>query len=152
MEQPSNLQDIADVAETVSIGGKDFKLAPLRPVDIAEAAVFVRSERRNEFLRGIRMEAAILPPAVIAETLSAIQCKAVTLTDVLDDWNGRLKLLHLSIRRAGDAMKYDALCKDIDPVNHNILLDVLLWVSGLIKPEQAGDPVPLEKKTCTAGP
>lgn len=125
----NEVQDIADVAQEISVGGDAMKLAPLRPVDIADAARHLISTRRSDFMQGIRM--ANLPPTVIAESLSKIQCTSVTLSDLLTDWEGMMKLLHLSLVRGGTQITFQKVRNDLDPTDHSRLLELVCAISSL---------------------
>lgn len=142
-DDTKDLQELSDVpTPVVTMSGATYNLAPLRPADIAIAAKFIVSERRKELIDGCRKDGIPLPDSVLAEALAKISCTPVALAELLNHWEGRLKLLHLSMVRGGHNIVYSKFRDGLDPIDHNELFDTLARVSSLKREDKDGE-VPL---------
>jgi hypothetical protein len=130
---------IGDTDRRVSVGGTLYELAKLRPSDLAKArnhVVKCRIERHVETTQFMNFE-----PLVRAKALAEIECAPLSLFDVMADPDGRIKLIHLSLSRAGTPMPLAKLGETLDPTLQDELYAYVLWVSGVIKePTLEDDP------------
>lgn len=139
-DDTKDLQELADVpTPVVTMSGATYNLAPLKPDDIATAAKFIIAERRKELIDGCRKDGIPLPDSVLAEALAKISCTPVAMSDLFNHWEGRLKLLHLSMVRGGHNMPYVKFRQSLDPIDHNDLLDSLARISSLKREDKDGD-------------
>jgi hypothetical protein len=130
-EDLKDLEAVADAPDmVVAIGGQEYPIAPLRPIDIVKAQKFLNAERRKEFCQSCRGQNP-LPEAVMADTLARMACQPVTLSNLLDNWEGRLMLLHLSLVRGGHSITFKALCETMGPIEHQQLIAAMEHVTGL---------------------
>ena len=134
----AGLASFIDDNRKVSVGGKLFELAKLRPSDLAEARNYIvrcRIELHAEITRYMNFE-----PAVRATAMAEIECAPLSLYDVMQHPDGRIKLIHLSLARAGSQMPLLALRDALDPTMNDELYAYVLWISGVIEgPTLDGD-------------
>jgi hypothetical protein len=129
----------------VSVGGKMYELAKLRPIDLATArnhVVQCRIERHVETTRFMNFEATVR-----AKALAEIECSPLSLFDVMADPDGRLKLIHLSLVRAGSGMTMRQMIDGLDPTLQDELYAYVLWVSGVIKEPTLEEDTSLPQET-----
>lgn len=123
----------------VSINGTKYGLAKLRPIDLANGRDYVvqrRIERHVETTRYMNFE-----PIVRAKALAEIECAPLSLYDVMQDPDGRLKLLFSSLTRGGTSITLEDLRQKLDPIEADEIYAYVLWISGVIKePDITGDP------------
>lgn len=123
----------------VSVGAVKYDLAKLRPIDLAAARNYVVQRRTERFIGTV----STMPfePTIMAKAMAEIQCAPLSLFDVMQDPDGRIKLLHLSMTRAGAKMPLMRMQADFDATLQDELYAYVLWVSGVI-PEPILDPAP----------
>ena len=114
----------------VSVGGVKYELAKLRPIDLAEARNYVVKRRTERFIE----TTGTMPfePTIMAKAMAEIQCAPLSLFEVMQDPDGRIKLLHLSMTRAGAKMPLLRMQADFDATLQDELYAYVLWVSGVI--------------------
>jgi hypothetical protein len=137
----NQLRDIAaylDAPKHIRVGDKDYDLVQLTVADLAAARDHVVDRRIHRYLSTVR--GAALNDNVLAKTMAEIECAPLLTYDVIDDAEGRLKLLHLSLTRAGGSMTLDRMRADLKPMVHRQLFAYLLWISGCQdSPAEGGD-------------
>jgi hypothetical protein len=125
----------------VSVGGVKYELAKLRPIDLAAARDYVVQLRTERFIGTVQHKP--FEPTIMAKAMAEIQCAPLSLFDVMQDPDGRIKLLHLSMTRAGAKMPLMRMQADFDATLQDELYAYVLWVSGVL-PEPILDPSPDE--------
>lgn len=148
-ENTKDFQESSDVPVPVpTLRGATYELAKLRPQDVAKAAEDMIAARRKSFINDLR--GIPLPDPVLAEALAKISCTPIALTEILQSWEGRMRLLHLSVVRGGHAIGYNQFVADLDPIDHNDLINELYRVSALRRQAEGDEnPTPM---TSTSGP
>jgi len=131
-----SLADLADVPMTISVGGTDYPIRKLRPIDLAEASEWVVTERKNKYLKNATVNEVLNP--LHAEVLSRLELSTLDAHGLCHDPIGRMKLVELAMRRAGSKMTYAQIVNDLDPQHSSMLFRKLCVVSGLL-PSKSGD-------------
>lgn len=131
------LATFLDESKSVMVGGQKFELSKLRPIDLAKARDYVVQTRVERHLGTTRY--MNLEPTVRAKVLAELETAPLSLYDVMQDVEGRLKLIHLSVERAGAKMSLSNLREGLDPVNQDELFAYVLWISGVIDEPAGGE-------------
>lgn len=132
----SELSGLADTTVTVMVAGEAIPLKRLRPIDLAQATEFVRQRRLADADKTLPWN------AIVAESrgavLAKIACTPVTIFECLDDWHGRMKLIHVAVRRAGRNLSFEELADKLDPIGADEFFWLLAELSGIAKrPKEA---------------
>lgn len=134
------ISDFLDRPKLVIVGGKEYELAKLRPVDLADARDYVVTKRTWRFLDSCQTRFFDAPTR--AQTIAAIECAPLSIYDVLQDPHGRLRLIWLSVTRLassnGSPPPMKQFEKQLDPMTENELYAFVMWISGIV-PDPASD-------------
>ena len=135
------ISDFLDGPKMVMVGGKEYGLAKLRPVDLADARDWVVGKRSDRFMLANRHTP--LDSATRAQVLAAIECAPLSIFDVIQEPHGRLRLIFLSVTRLAATngkppMTMAQLEKQLDPTTQDELYAFVMWVSGCL-PEPTSD-------------
>ena len=131
--KPENLDDMSDARMCIVVEGKEYVMAKLKIGDIADVTAAVRSEDLSMFVEGART--LRLADGERGKAMAEIIRGDYPLTKVIDHANGRLRLLHASLKRAGSKMTWEQVRNDIPVDILSELVRVLLWCSGFGDPE-----------------
>lgn len=147
----AELAAFLDGPKRVNVDGKEYDLAKLRPIDLAEARNWLVQKRSEHLLATFRHTP--IDPASFGQALAAIECTPISVFEVTHHASGRLKLIHLSMIRAGGTMDYRALEQDLDPMSQDELYAYCMWISGCldtpVSAEGADDDAPLSTPPAT---
>ncbi|MCZ6654868.1 MAG: hypothetical protein O7D91_17805 [Planctomycetota bacterium] len=150
------ISDFLDRPKLVSVGGQDYALAKLRPVDLADARDWVVNKRSARFMLANRH--VPLDSDTRAKTLAAIECAPLSIYDVIQDPHGRLRMIFLSVTRlAATDRKQPLTMKELeaqlDPTTQDELYAFVMWISGClpepVSDQEADDDAPLSSQADT---
>ena len=141
-KENEGLQEIADLAagaRTIRIGSEDYELEPLTPGDLAQAHYYLTQRRTMRF---IEMTSGLPLGDQFAKGLSLIQASPIGLSDLIDDRETALKMIHLSLLRAGKkTITLPDLTRQLEPVRQAVWMGILFRISGLEKLPEVEDGV-----------
>ena len=150
MSEGTPIVDVSAEPMTLTIGGREYKLPPLSMGDIAAAERWIIDQRLNAVLERTRMPP--LPDDVRAKAIAAVLASPVQLADILLSYEGRLRLLYLSMRRADHAIRWEFVKEGMPAVATLVLTELMYKLAGLgakmgdeadpmtTTPEPGGDP------------
>lgn len=130
------IQSVSDRPITLWLNGKEMQLSKLRPADIASAADYVRTLRVKQYQASITAEPAMI--GIYSDAIAKIQCQPVSLADVLDDWNGRVKLVQLALSRAGQRITEAQVAEQLEHARDDFWF-ILCELSGLRRKEEPAE-------------
>ena len=136
-EEQVSLFEIGDAVATLTLDGKQYKLAPLTTGDMVQLQVMMRDRRLQALIDATRKTAVPLPEETRAAALAAVSCTAVTILNVYDDLEAQSYMLFLAMRRGGMSMTYDSVLNSLPAVDRKTLTDVLFYITRLLRPEDS---------------
>lgn len=148
--------NLSRVATSIQVGSDTYDLTPLQPGDFYAAQRHVTTMRIKSHMEDT--QSVRLPDKERANSLAEIQMREPSWSDVLNNFQGRLKILHLSMLRAAKETKkpvpsIDVLAETLGDIEYNVLFDTLLWISRFPdeNPKEGADPLGLTT-TIKSGP
>ncbi len=146
----AELAAFVDENKRVTVGGTEYELAKLRPIDLAEARNWIVKKRSEHLLETFRNTP--IDPASFGAALAAIECTPLSVFEVTHHASGRLKLIHLSLTRAGGSMTLKGLEQNLEPLSQDKLYAYCMWISGCLdspEPSTGDDDAPLSTPAVT---
>lgn len=134
---------------TVTIGGKEYKLSPLTPFDFATAENMIKEKRLSALLDQTRLVAGVnLPDKVRATAIAELMAQTVSLSEVVDSFNGQLILVFLSLKKNHPELLMKEMQK-IPQTDIDVVSSIVREITG-IKVEEVEEDAPLEVKETTS--
>lgn len=141
----NELMEVVGGKRTIKVGEEEITLAPLEVGDIADASEFLLQIRANRFMKNPLC--ATMNDDVKGKAIAEIFGQKVSVFDLVDDRTGAIKLLELSMIRAGKKVSFDGVKTMLGQVDNAIWLPLLCDISGITtkrEPVAEGDaPLPV---------
>ena len=132
-------EDVCNVPLVRTYGGTEYTFARLSVDDMAKTAAHIRRTRTailTESLNGILLEVDVRA-AAYADVASGI----IYTHTMVDDPEGRIMLIYLSLLKAGGTYALPTLRKEFPSLPYAEILELMLWITGQKAEEKpAADP------------
>ncbi len=129
MDEGTPLVDLSSEPMVLTIGGRKYKLPPLSMGDIASAERFIVDQRLDKLLERTKMPP--LPDDVRAKAIAAVLATPVLLTEILLSYEGRLRLLFLSMHRADQTITWSFVLQGMPAIPTQVLTSLMYKMAGL---------------------
>ena len=129
------LVDLSAEPMVLTIGECEYKLPPLTMGDIASAERMIMDQRFDKLLERTKMPP--LPDDLRAKAIAAVLATPVALHEILMSYEGRLRLLFLSMRRADPKITWDFVLHGMPTISTQVLTSLMYKLAGL---DDATDP------------
>jgi len=140
-------EDVCTVPLVETYGGTEYTFAKLALDEMAIAAAHVRKVRLaavTEALNGVMMDSETR-----SATYAKVTCETIYTGTLLDDAEGRIMLIWLSLTKAGGTHKIATLRKAFPALPFKRILDLMIWITGEQREKKSADPTVISEPAST---
>ena len=117
------------VNRTLAVEDTEYTFARAKVNDLAEAEQHIRNVRAARLHKTI--DSATMSDEARAMAYVKLESEPIYTGTIIDDHEGRLMLLFLSLKRGGHAYTLDQVREDFPLLPPDELLDLMLWIIGI---------------------